>query len=230
MRVAGLFGVVLVVAGVGSAGFGFAGAQAKKAAVLRSGEVTTCDVERDCRQEMTDGRRTFTMEVNGLVVRAALGQEQKVSYADLRIENKTAEVLEVLPEDFRIEVDEVRFKRLSYVDPAGKQHARLERAEERPGHGLPPPAYWTSVEHKEAKEARLAAQGSKVTLLAQGPVPVGASVTGRVYFERPRGTTDRSLILPFRGAVLEFPFAKPEAAGKGKATGGKATGGAGAQE
>ena len=122
----------------------------------------------------------------------------------------------MLPEDFRIEVDDVKFKRLSYVDPAGRQHAHLERVEEMEGHGLPAPEYWTSVEHKEAKEARLAAQSSKVKLLPQGPVANGASVSGRVYFERPKGTTDRSLILPFRGVILEFPFPRPEPKGRKK--------------
>ena len=189
-------------------------AQTKKAPVLRSGEVMTCRVGRDCTQEIVNGQRVYTMEVNGLVVRATLGQEQKVSFADLKIENKSTATLEVLPEDFRIEVDDVKYKRLSYVDPAGTRHAQLERVEERDGHGLPPPDYWTSVEHKEAKEARLAAQSSKVKLLALGPLAAGDSVAGRVYFERPRGTTDRSLILPFRGAILEFPFSKPEPAKK----------------
>ena len=65
-------------------------AQTKKVPVLRSGEVMTCRVGKDCRQEMVNGQRTYTMEVNGLTVRAALGQEQRVSFADLKIENKMA--------------------------------------------------------------------------------------------------------------------------------------------
>ena len=189
----------------------------KKTAVLRSGSVLTCQMGQGCRQEVVNGQRVFTMEANGLVVRATLGQEQRVSFADLKIENKTGAALMVLPEDFRIEVDEARFKRLSYVDPAGSRHARLERVEEMDGHGLPPPDYWTSVEHREAKEARLAAQSGTVKLLARGAVEAGGTVAGRVYFERPKGATERSLILPFRDTILEFPFPRLESTRKGKA-------------
>ena len=183
---------------------------------LRSGEVISCHVDKGCTQEMVNGQRVFTMDVDGLTVRATLGQEQRVSFADLTISNAMAGALDVKPEDFRIEVDDVKYKRLSYVDPAGGRHAFLEPREEQVGHGLPPPDYWTSVEHKEAKEARLAAESSKVSLLPMGAVAAGGSVSGRVYFERPKGTTDRSLILPFQAAILEFPFPKMEKAAKKK--------------
>ena len=186
------------------------GKKVEKPVVLRSGEVISCHVDKGCTQEMLGGQRVLTMEVDGVRVRATLGQEQKVSFADLTITNQTAGALEVKPEDFRIEVDDATFNRLSYVDPKGGRHAYLEPKAERVGKGLPPPGYWTSVEHKEAKEARLAAEGSHVALLPMGSVAQGGSVTGRVYFERPKGTTDRSLILPFRSAILGFPFPKAE--------------------
>ena len=175
---------------------------------LRSGEVIVCELGKGCTQEMVGGRRVLSFEVDGLTVKASLDQEKQRSFADLTISNGTEAKLEVNPNDFRVEVDDLKFKRLSYIDPEGHRHLHPQPLEEESGHGLPPPEYWTSEEHQRYKETRVEGDAGKVKLLDAGPLAAHATVAGRVYFERPPGTRDMSLILPFKGLILEFPFAK----------------------
>ena len=188
----------------------------KKKPALRSGQVTVCDLDKDCTLEMVNGRRVLSFAVEGMTVKASLDQEKKRSFADLTITNGRETKVDVNPNDFRIEVDDAKFKRLSYIDPEGHRHLNPGPVEEESGHGLPPPGYWTSEKHQKYKETRVEVDARKVNLLAAGPLAAHGTTAGRVYFERPPGTRDMSLILPFNGLILEFPFVKLEKAGKKK--------------
>ena len=177
--------------------------------VFRSGHVTMCHVGKDCMEEIVAGRKYLVMKTDGFVLRVATGEDRKHGYADVSITNETGSPQQLNPANFRMEETEPRLHRLLYIDPN-----RLESASQpefKPvksdiGHGLPPPEYWTSDEHEQDKKLRsVSLVSSRVVMLRTGMIAPDTTVSGRIYFERPRTTQGVSVVLALPGALFEFP-------------------------
>ena len=123
-----------------------------------------------------------------------------------------------------MEEAEPKLHRLFYVDP-NRQPALIAR-EPKPmksdiGKGLPPPSYWTSEEHEEDKKVRpVILENPSIPILRAGQIAPDGTISGRVYFERPRTTTGVSVVVALPGALFEFPChllidAKPKKHHKG---------------
>ncbi len=173
---------------------------------LRSGEIIPCHVGRGCTEEVADGHRYLVLDYDGFVVKAALDQQEKVSLANLSITNDTDSQVEVKPGGFRLEVSKPKYRRLAALDPDALHRLLDDRPKQVTGKGLPDPSYWTSAKHKEDQAALQAMNASQGSLLRLASIPPHQTVSGKVYFERPPGTTDLSLMVPFSGAILEFPY------------------------
>ena len=177
--------------------------------ILRSGHVTMCQPGKGCEEETIGGRKYFVLEDDGFLLKVASGIDQKHGYADVRITNQTGTVQQVDPANFRMEEAEPRLHRLSYVDPNRQQPAAP--AEARPAksdsaRGLPPPDYWTSEEHAQEKQLQpVTLVHLNIPMLHASAIAPGATIFGRVYFDRPRRTTGVSVLVALPGALFEFP-------------------------
>ena len=177
--------------------------------VLRSGHVTMCQPGQGCTEEKIGGRKYLVMETDGFLLKVASGEDQKHGYADITITNETGSAQQLNPSSFRMEESEPKLHRLSYVDP-NRQQAVAERepkpAKAESSKGLPPPEYWTSEEHEEDKKVRkVVLVNPTVPVLRAGPIAPDATVSGRVYFERPRTSAGVTVFLALPGALFEFP-------------------------
>ncbi len=189
--------------------------QADHRVILRSGHVTMCELEKGCSEEVIADRKYLVIKSDGFVLKVASGEDQKHGFADVIITNETGTQQQVNPANFRMEESRPRLHRLFYLDPDRRQAAVEERPEPRPAkeqapRGLPPPEYWTSPEHQQDKQERIAkaltlVPPPTVNMLHAGAIAPDGTVTGRVYFEKPRSSEGVSVLLALPGALFEFP-------------------------
>jgi hypothetical protein len=174
--------------------------------VIRSGEVLTCMIAQGCTEETVKGERFLVLIGNGFTVKSALNLDTDTTYADVTIVNHRSWPQHLIPAEFRIDVAQPAYKRLSYVDPSKLGLAKGKVSTK--SKGLPPPSYFTSAKHLKEKE-ELAAKFA-VPPLPRRVMKPNEEVTGRVYFQAPGKTaTSMSLILPIFGETFEFPYPPP---------------------
>ena len=154
------------------------------AMVTRSGNVVTCVENKGCTEEVIGGQHYRVLQTDRFTVKVAMDSEGKYNRADVIVTNRTGYEIHLSPADFRIEVNEPKDKRLSYVEP---EKLKLPR--------------------QKAKDRLAAAETAlKHPILTAEKLVPEASAEGRVFFERSGSARTMSLILPISGAIFEFPY------------------------
>ncbi|SNS91767.1 hypothetical protein SAMN05421770_10367 [Granulicella rosea] len=177
-------------------------APAKPKVAIRSGEVIPCRVNLGCTDRTgPDGHHTYILEADGYIVEADFQVDQRFSHADVTIVNNSPNKLQLIPAEFRIDVVQPKYRRLSYLDPK-----RVEKTSKtsKKVKDLPPPSYFTSDKHTQDKQKEAAA----IPVPPLKPRALGPSEreSGRVYFQHPGKATEMSLVLPISGELFEFTY------------------------
>lgn len=174
---------------------------------LRSGDVTVCRPGVGCDEQVIRGRHFFTMQSEGYLVTIASGADANRSFADVTITNQTGTTQTLHPADFRIEEEGARGGRLSYLDPNQSPPAQAKPPRERKVHDLPAPSYWTSREHLLDRQREQAQNtGAAYTPALESTVLApDATLSGRVYFERPHTPGSATVLVALPGALFGFP-------------------------
>jgi len=179
--------------------FAFAASSASSQ-MVRSGNVLACDAAKDCAKETIDGQQFYLFQTPQMTVRVAVERDSKYNHIAVMVENRAGFELHVSPSDFRIEVMEPKFKRLSYIEPD-----KLRLPKIKPAKMLPMP--------KPALAGSFAATPTVTTQLPSGRAFLGDSTlapsgttSGEVFFERSGGSGSLSLILPIGGTIFEIDY------------------------
>lgn len=165
------------------------------AQVVRSGNIATCIPGKECSEETIDGRKYLVLELSQTTVKVAILPDSKYNHIAAIVENRTGLTIQLNPADFRIEVAEPKYKRLSYVDPG----------QAKPG--------WTKTAKPQSPSVARSFAGSKesdrkndhdyLQAMKLGPE---STTAGEVFFERTSGNSPMSLLLPIGGTIFEFPM------------------------
>ena len=168
------------------------------AQVVRSGNLVTCEISKGCTQETIDGRKFYVLETSQLVVKVAVNPDAKYNHFAVALENRSDRAIQVSPSDFRVEVNEPKFKRLSYIEP-DKLKLPKGRAQK------PQTTVLVGKSFVAAPAEKVAATGA-TTFLASSTLAPAGSVSGEVFFEREGKCDNMSLLLPIGFVIYEFPI------------------------
>jgi hypothetical protein len=168
---------------------------------VRSGDIFSCHPGKDCTEETIDGRTFYDMQTAKLIVKVAIQPDAKYSHIAVAVENRASFDIHVAPADFRIEITEPKFRRLSYIEPGKLKLPRLKAPRSvAPSATVPFASSFLGAAHVEPP----AAPGP--SFLASSTLAPAQSVSGEVYFERAKDPGTMSLLLPIAGSIFEFPY------------------------
>ena len=173
-----------------------AGVSAPAQVVVRSGNILTCHPGKDCTEETVDGRRFYVMQTPQMVVKVAVEPDAKYSHVTVTLENRGGFDIRVAPSDFRIEMTDPKFKRLSYIEPEKLKLPKVKAAKVEK----------TSAQGSSFMGASHASESGRPKFLESATVAPEGAASGEVYFERASGSGTMSLLLPIAGSIFEFPY------------------------
>jgi hypothetical protein len=165
--------------------------------VVRSGSILSCHPGTDCTEETVDGRRFYVMQTPQMVVKVAIEPDAKYSHVTVALENRGGFDIRVAPSDFRIEMTDPKFKRLSYLEPEKLKLPRVKAAKVQKT-AAPAASLMGAVRESESSAPKF---------LQSATLAPAATASGEVYFERAGGSGTMSLLLPIAGSIFEFPYA-----------------------
>ncbi len=174
------------------------------AQVIRSGNFITCDVSKDCTQETIDGKRFYVIQAPQMTVKVAIDPDPKYSHIAVSLENRAPYEIHVTPSEFRIEVSEPKFKRLSYIEPEKLHLPKVKSAKSSPAPSK------AAVTNSFAASAPSTSQVGGPSFLTETVLAPSAATSGEVFFERANGGGASSVLLPIAGVIYEFPFTAPK--------------------
>jgi hypothetical protein len=167
------------------------------AQAIRSGNFVSCTNSKSCSQETINGQRFYVIETPQLVVKVALNPDSKYNHFAIALENRSSYGIRVSPSDFRIEVTEPKFKRLSYIEP---EKLRLPKVKIK-NQPLPPPTLGNSF---VAASDPAPHQAGGPLFLTESTLAPAATASGEVFFERDGKPGSMSLLMPIAGMIYEF--------------------------
>jgi hypothetical protein len=173
---------------------------------VRSGDVLSCHLGKDCTVETIDGRSFYVMQTDKLVVKVAIQPDAKYSHIAVSVENRAPFDIHFAPADFRIEMTEPKFKRLSYIEPGQLKLPNVKAPPSATPKSGPP-----AVSAPLASSFAGASHPAKATpagphFLTSTTLAPAQIASGEVYFQRAHDSGAMSLLLPIAGSILEFPF------------------------
>ena len=169
--------------------------------VVRSGDILTCHLGKDCTEEIIDGRSFYVMQTDRLIVKVAVQPSPRYSHVSVAVENRAGFDIRFAPEDFRIEMTEPKFKRLSYIKPA-----RLKLPKVKAPKTEAPPARTMFASSFMGASHQDKVATVRPNFLNSSTLAPAESASGEVFFERARNTAPMSLLLPIAGSIFEFPY------------------------
>lgn len=162
----------------------FASTLAFGASVPRSvsGNIVTCQANSGCFNQLINGRIYKVLKTPSMTIKLSLWTEGDVTRADVIIANNSGLQLNVLANDFRVDVLSPKARTLSFVPATSVPHLAAIRV--APG--------TVSIE--------------PATELSTNLVDPNRNLHGRVSFERDPRAQQMNVVLPISGAVFEFPY------------------------
>ena len=147
-----------------------------------SGNIVTCQANSGCFNQLINGRIYKVLKTPSMTVKLSLWTEGDVTRADVIIANNSGLQLNVLANDFRVDVLSPKPRTLSFVPSASVPHL------------APIAAIPGIVSIEPAAE------------LSTNLVDPDRNLHGRVSFERDPRAQQMNVVLPISGAVFEFPY------------------------
>jgi hypothetical protein len=192
--------------------------------------VIRCEASAGCINKTLYGRSYKVIDTPRFTIMVSISHEGLYTRADVSIANHTDTILNMSPEDFRVEVLTPKPKVLLYIPPAHLVLPPPPPAATAPATPPPPttaasflpksptqatPATATpaptvgeadpdAAEAREKEAAEKAACEQHLTATAIGSNEIAR---GRVYFERDKKSHLVNVVLPIAGLVFEFPYA-----------------------
>jgi len=168
--------------------------------MVRSGNVRACDAAKDCVRETIDGQQFYVLQTPQMIVRVAVEPDSKYNHIAVMVENRAGFELHVNPSDFRIEVMEPKFKRLSYIEPEKLHLPKIKPAKMLP---TPKPVLASSFASTPSVTAQLPPGRA---FLGDSTLAPSGTTSGEVFFERSSGSGSLSLFLPIGGTIFEIDY------------------------
>jgi len=168
---------------------------------IRSGDILSCRLGKDCSEETIDGRTFYVMQTEKMIVKVAVQPDSKYSHISVLVENRADFSIHFAPADFRIEITKPKFKRLSYIEPGNLKLPKVKAPKgEAPAVSTPFASSFMGASHAQ-KPAPV-----RPKFLNSSTLAPAQSVSGEVYFQRANNSGTMSLLLPIAGSILEFPY------------------------
>jgi hypothetical protein len=177
------------------------GATPAPKSVLRSGDVVSCVIDKSCTEETIHGRRYLVLQTPEAAVKLSITPDSRYNHAFVTIENHASWQLKVNPAEFRIEVSEPKFKRLSWLDPHAVKPYKFK------SEPLPKPSELGSG--TTLQNPNFSGHVAGVPFLKATTLAPSASTSGEVFFETSKNMGGMSLYVPLGGITYEFPLTPP---------------------